>query len=112
MNGAKDNVWVFIAHHGVAGTRLKKFVPWSHNAAGAEPNIIEGWRHDAVMHVARNEDIKILQEGLNVFVSEVNRGVVEEDIGLIFAWLMELCFWGLAEIMQEDILVFLLRIEN
>lgn len=78
------------------------------DAAVAAPDFIQERWNDAVMHVAGEDEIEIIESRLNAFVGKVGRGVNKGDFCFVLRELFEFFRNGI-KFIDEDINVFIGR---
>jgi hypothetical protein len=65
-------------------TVLKEAFAWGENTAIAVPDFVEEWWYDAVMHVAGDDEIEMVEGSLNAVVCQMDGRVNEGDFEFVF----------------------------
>ena len=105
-DGAEDNDFIGRVADFCASAMGKKFSARRDEAAIRAPEVINNGRHDAAMHVARNEEIKFVEFGSNFRVGKIDGGVDNRDFDFMLGEVSDQFLVERIEVRHHDVVIF------
>ena len=105
-DGAEDNDFIGGVADVCANAMGKELSARRNEATIGAPDIINNGRHDAIMHVARNEEIKFVEFGSNFRVGKIGGGVNNRDLDFMLGEVSDQFLVESIEVRYHDVVIF------